>query len=193
MTFITAEYRAKQISLTEARARQQRGEGIIIDVREPAEFKDGHLPGAVNHPSTRFSVTDYRAYRQQAIFLVCQTGDRANEIARKLHKHGITRVFVLDRHLEDIALETPENIWSVDRQFRFLLGILLGLFLIGYHWASDYFLVIPIILCLGLTITAIIDKCYLRVGIARLPWNKGAEIGTPSPVRASAAMEVGTQ
>jgi hypothetical protein len=42
----------------------------------------------------------------------------------------------------------------------------------GHYWLSDAFAAIPVILCTGLIITAIIDKCYLRVGIAMLPWNR---------------------
>lgn len=176
MTVIATEYALKQISLQYAQARQQRGEGILIDVREPTEFRDGHLPGAINHPSTRFSAANFRAYRQKPIYLVCQTGNRAQEVAQKLHELGITQVFVLDRHMEGLTVETPKATWSVDRQFRFLLGVLLAVFLIGYHWVSVYFMAIPIILGTGLTVTAIIDKCYLRIGIARLPWNQDLEV-----------------
>ena len=73
--------------------------------------------------------------------------------------------------MEQIVTEATTKVWSVDRQFRFLLGIFMALYLIGYHWISALFSLIPAILCLGLIITAIIDKCYLRVGIAMMPWN----------------------
>jgi hypothetical protein len=55
-----------------------------------------------------------------------------------------------------------------------VLGLFLALYLVGYHWMSALFAVIPVIPCLGLIITAIIDKCYLRIGIAMLPWNREA-------------------
>lgn len=42
--------------------------------------------------------------------------------------------------------------------------MLIALYLLGYHWMSDAFSVIPVILCLGLTISAIIDKCYNQAG-----------------------------
>ena len=74
--------------------------------------------------------------------------------------------------MEQIATEATSELWSVDRQFRFVLGIFIALYLIGFHWMSALFSIIPVILCLGLIITAIIDKCYLRVGIAMLPWNR---------------------
>ena len=46
----------KYVSYRNALAAQQSGSGIIIDVREPAEFRDGHIPYAINLPSTRFSL-----------------------------------------------------------------------------------------------------------------------------------------
>ncbi|HKK76629.1 MAG TPA: hypothetical protein VJ953_16250 [Saprospiraceae bacterium] len=47
----------------------------------------------------------------------------------------------------------------------------MAIFLIGYNVGIPNFIVIPIILATGLIITAIIDKCYLRIGMAMLPWN----------------------
>lgn len=79
--------------------------------------------------------------------------------------------------MEQIETKAMPEIWSVDRQFRFLLGVLIAIFLIGQYWMSDAFTAIPVILCLGLIITAIIDKCYLRIGIAMLPWNRAQANG----------------
>ncbi len=162
----------KYISYRDALVVQKRGEGVIIDVREPAEFRDGHIPYAINLPSTRFEVEDYQAWHHLKVFLVCQSGNRAQSIAQELSEAGVEEAYVLDRHMEQIATETTSEVWSVDRQFRFVLGVFIALYLIGYHWMSVLFSIIPVILCLGLIITAIIDKCYLRVGIAMLPWNR---------------------
>ncbi|HKK76627.1 MAG TPA: rhodanese-like domain-containing protein [Saprospiraceae bacterium] len=43
-------------SISSHKAIQQQGQnqGLIIDVREPTEFRDGHLPGAINLPSTKY-------------------------------------------------------------------------------------------------------------------------------------------
>lgn len=160
------------ISYQEALRAQRKGNGVIIDVREPAEFRDGHIPYAINLPSTRFSAADYTGWRHLAIYLVCQSGDRARTIAQQLYVAGLSNVCVLNRHMEQIDTEATSEVWSVDRQFRLLLGILIAMYLIGHYWLSDAFAAIPVILCTGLIITAIIDKCYLRVGIAMLPWNR---------------------
>jgi len=165
---------AKYISYINALAAQKSGEGIIIDVRESPEFKDGHIPYAVNLPSTQFMVEDYRAWHHLKIFLVCQSGSRARSIAQKLREGGMEEVYVLDRHMEQFVIEASSEVWSVDRQFRLVLGVFIALYLIGYHWMSALFSIIPVILGLGLIITAIIDKCYLRIAIAMLPWNREA-------------------
>lgn len=162
----------QSISLPEAIRQQNQQRGRLIDVREPAEFRDAHLPGAVNLPSTQYDPEDYLSLNSPAIYLICQSGDRAKTIAKKLEADAPMEVFVVKEHMESITTQQTSTGWNVDRQFRLLLGILIAIFLIGYSFASPYFLGIPIILSLGLIITAIIDKCYLRVGIARLPWNQ---------------------
>ncbi|MBV6652996.1 MAG: rhodanese-like domain-containing protein [Mameliella sp.] len=160
------------IGYSTALQAQKQGKGIVVDVREPAEFRDGHISYAVNLPSTKFASTDYLGWKHQEVYLVCQSGNRASEIAQKLGETGMLNVFVLDRHMEHIETQSTSEIWSVDRQFRFLLGLLIALYLMGYHLMSDAFSIIPVILCLGLVITSIIDKCYLRIGIAMMPWNR---------------------
>jgi rhodanese-related sulfurtransferase len=56
---ITMKNETKSISYRKALAAQKSGDGIVIDVREPAEFRDGHIPYAINLPSTQFAVEDY--------------------------------------------------------------------------------------------------------------------------------------
>lgn len=75
------------------------------------------------------------------------------------------------------------------------LGLLLLLFLLGHFLGFALAIIIPIILGAGLTITAIIDRCYLRIGIARLPWNRKrrdevAERGYAPVTRAGALSSV---
>ena len=53
------------------------------------------------------------------------------------------------------------------------IGVLLTIFLLGYFLGEAKWVVfIPIILATGLVVTSIIDRCYMRMGIAMLPWNK---------------------
>lgn len=155
---------------------------VLVDVREPAKFWEGHLPGAINLPSTRFNPVDYEALGPQPILLICNSGNRATQIATKLPLDTFPHVFLLEQQMDvlnaaNASADTelcaaPDSGWSVDCQFRMTLGLLLLIFLVGYFLWSPFFLVIPLVLCTGLIITSIIDRCYLRMGIAMRPWNR---------------------
>ncbi len=150
------------------------GNAIIIDVREPKEFKDYHLDGAINLPSTAFEISQFTPFQHQVICLVCQTGNRAGKVKEKLLDAGFKQVTLLGTQMDRFEKESSVNSggWSVDRQFRITLGILLASFLVGQHFGLTGFIVIPLILCIGLIFTSIIDRCYMRMGIAMLPWNR---------------------
>lgn len=149
---------------------------ILIDVREPQEYLDYHFENSVNLPSTISTIEDYEQYRNKKITLICQSGRRATKVQEMLLSNGFEKVELVEEHFERIDksnLVSKSKIWSVDRQFRMTLGVLLLIFLLGFHFVSEYFIIIPIILALGLTITSIIDRCYMRMMIAKMPWNKG--------------------
>ena len=42
---------APEMPLAEALARRDRGEAVLIDVRSPEAYAQGHIPGAVNIPA----------------------------------------------------------------------------------------------------------------------------------------------
>lgn len=150
-------------------------EKILIDVREPKEFFDYHLEGSINIPSSNFKLEDFLPYKNHEITLICQSGKRAKNVLDFLTENGFNQIELVEEHIERIdkaTLVSKNKLWSVDRQFRFALGILLITFLLGFHFLSRNFIIIPIILATGLTVTAIIDRCYFRMLIAKMPWNK---------------------
>lgn len=61
------------------------GSFVLVDVREPEEFAAGHIPGAVNIPSTNFSAAA-QLDRSKKIILYCSHGARSYTAYRKLKK-----------------------------------------------------------------------------------------------------------
>ena len=64
---------------------RQRG-AHIIDVREPWEYAQGHLPGARNIPLGEFAVQGARL--EGPIVLVCASGNRSSSAAQYLAALG---------------------------------------------------------------------------------------------------------
>lgn len=83
-TLNTSKYRYK---LTEAAA-----ESRFVDVREPAEFAEAHIPGTQNVPLTEFATRLGEFGRDQRIFLSCQSGRRSAMVAETLCHLGFRDV-----------------------------------------------------------------------------------------------------
>lgn len=163
----------ENISLEEAIALSKDNQMTIIDVRTEAEYREHSIEGSVNiSSSANFSA--FEPYRNTSIALICQSGQRAKTVAKKLMSSNFSNVYVTDKHMQSITKDKimSYKLWSVDRQFRMTLGLLLLIFLLGSQFISSSFVIIPTTLCAGLIFTSLIDRCYLRMLIASLPWNK---------------------
>lgn len=67
-------------------------ESLLIDVREPAEFRGGHLPGARNIPLSQLSRRLEEIPRDRNLLLYCRSGMRSKNAARLLGKNGYRRI-----------------------------------------------------------------------------------------------------
>lgn len=68
---------------------------VFIDVREPAEFKDGHVNGAINLPPAKLmSGADAIASlpKDTPLVLYCVSGARSNSSMHLLRQMGYTNL-----------------------------------------------------------------------------------------------------
>lgn len=83
------------VDVEEARRLVARGVKVL-DVRTPAEFAAGHLPGALNIP---YDELDRRAAEvgpaSTPVLLYCRTGRRSGIAARTLRAKGFTELYDL--------------------------------------------------------------------------------------------------
>ncbi len=61
---------------------------MLIDVREPHEFKGGCIPGAINIPLSHLQNRLSEIPKDQRILLYCRSGMRSKTAARLLLKNG---------------------------------------------------------------------------------------------------------
>ncbi|WP_223701398.1 sulfurtransferase TusA family protein [Sutcliffiella deserti] len=76
----------------ELQARLQ-DEVTIIDVREPAEYAFGHIPGAISIPLGELEEHVEGLDKTRETFIVCRTGSRSDLAAQKLTEKGFSSVF----------------------------------------------------------------------------------------------------
>jgi len=81
----------REISAGELATILERG-GAIIDVREPDEYREGHVPGAQLIPlgTVPESLDAFR--KSVPVYVVCQSGGRSLRACEYLHNAGITNV-----------------------------------------------------------------------------------------------------
>ncbi len=87
----------KSISPLQAVAKINQGDVVIIDVREPAEFKKKQIENAINTPLDKFSeqLPGLAGYKAKPILVFCETGARSVTAGRLLTKAGFEQVFVI--------------------------------------------------------------------------------------------------
>lgn len=57
---------------------------VVVDVRDPSEFKEGHIPGAINIPSETFASGSGVLPKEKRIIVYCNTGSRSYLAYKKL-------------------------------------------------------------------------------------------------------------
>ncbi len=65
---------------------------VLIDVREPGEFKGGHIQGAKNIPLSQLNRRLCEIPKDRDLLLYCRSGMRSKSAARILMKNGFTRL-----------------------------------------------------------------------------------------------------
>lgn len=70
---------------------------VLLDVRTPAEYAEGHLPGAINIPHTELAsrVAELSESRDSDIVVYCRSGTRAEQALGVLKDAGFKRLFHL--------------------------------------------------------------------------------------------------
>jgi len=70
---------------------------VVLDVRTPAEYAEGHVPGALNIPHTELGarVAELSEARARDIVVYCRSGNRTKQALKLLGEAGFTRLFHL--------------------------------------------------------------------------------------------------
>lgn len=88
----TSDVAEKTYEHTISNEEATKGEGLIVDVREAAEYAFGHIPGAKSIPMGELANRIDELDQTQAIYVICRTGTRSDLAAQQLVEAGFTNV-----------------------------------------------------------------------------------------------------
>ncbi len=93
------------ITAEDAAKKCKREKGIIIDVREPAEFSEKAGDNTINIPRGLLEMKMLQMYPDEnlPIFIHCATGARATFSAEQLKRVGYKNVWVITCMLDDVC------------------------------------------------------------------------------------------
>jgi rhodanese-related sulfurtransferase len=95
MVFGLGKSRHREVNAGQLEAMLRAGEALVVDVREPDEFANGHIPGAINMPLSTFQPSMLPHPGGKTLVLNCLGGKRSG---MALDKCGVARTEV-DTHL----------------------------------------------------------------------------------------------
>ena len=75
----------------------QRDKNVVIDVSPAADYKKGHLPGAINAPLDSLIKDDsvLRKHKNKNIIITCATGNKSITAGKHLKRSGYEKVYHL--------------------------------------------------------------------------------------------------
>jgi rhodanese-related sulfurtransferase len=150
----------------------------LLDVRTPVEFSEVHVPQARNVPLDELRPGTLQLQKDQPVYLLCRTDNRATKAAEKFAKEGFAHPIILEGGTQAwIAANFPVvrgtvKVISLERQVRIVAGslVLIGA-LLGWFVHRDFF-GLSAFVGAGLVFAGITDFCGMGLLLARMPWNK---------------------
>lgn len=90
--------RGRKVSLLQAIQLINQGKVIIVDVRDAAEFKAGHMRDARNIPLKELPnrISELDKFKSRTVIAVCQTGVASAKAAVQLTKAGFEQAVSLE-------------------------------------------------------------------------------------------------
>lgn len=92
----------KNINFEEMMELEKQG-AILIDVRSPQEYKEGHLDGAILLPEyeIKTKAKEILKDKEKTIIAYCTSGARSKQAQKRLEKMGYNNVYNLENGLEN--------------------------------------------------------------------------------------------
>lgn len=91
----SATRKYKAVTPTQAVTLMNDDSTVVVDVREPNEYTEGHIEGSRNIPLAKLDerAHELEDYKQNTLIVTCQSGTRSALACKKLAALGFAQVF----------------------------------------------------------------------------------------------------
>lgn len=183
------------ISIPPERFAQLRGSdepAPLIDVRTPAEYRAGHIPGAQLLPLDQLDpdtlgarLGQYGIAPDQTIYLTCHSGARAQQAVERLRDAGFHRLALIQGgtaawEQAGLPLTRCRGSLALERQVQIAVGTLLVLKVIFGFAFHELFFVAAAFLGAGLIVAGLTRWCGMARLLAVMPWNRAGRCPSES-------------
>lgn len=158
----------------------------LLDVRTPVEFAEVHVPQAQSIPLDEISPKELagsgKVRKDQPVYLLCRSGQRATKAAEKFAKEGFVAPVVIEGGtLAWIEANLPvtrgkSKVISLERQVRIVAGALVFIGVTLGWFVHPGFFGLSAFVGAGLVFAGITDFCGMGLLLAKAPWNKKASL-----------------
>ena len=78
----------KTVMMNDVEQAMKNGPIDVLDVREPEEYEEGHIPGAILAPISDFMNHLQKVDKTKHYYVICYSGARSQVVAEYLGKQG---------------------------------------------------------------------------------------------------------
>jgi rhodanese-related sulfurtransferase len=166
----------KTVDLATLRQWLEQGSALLVDVREPAEYRSRNIPQARLVPLGKIDAT--RLPEGRRIVVHCLKGGRGASACEKLvRQNPKLEVYNLSGGIDawaaaGLPIRTAGFVLPLDRQVQMTIGTVLVVASGFALFVSPLFVLITGVLGLGLFIAGTTGFCGLARVLAYAPWNK---------------------
>ena len=172
----------KEITPTELSKIYKSQEVMLIDVREPAEYRGEHIEHSTSIPLRTLNASNLPLNKNKYVF-ICQSGVRGESACKKISKQklssqqGIELLNLVDgvsgwKELGLPIIKGTRNVPSIARQTQLLIGLLISTVGILALFYDPIFVWLTVLFGIGLVNAGLTGWCGLGKLIARMPWNR---------------------
>jgi rhodanese-related sulfurtransferase len=150
----------------------------LIDVRTSVEFVEVHVSQAQSVPLNELKPDSLALPKDQPVYLLCRSGQRATKAAEQFMKEGFTQPVVVEGGtLAWIEANLPVTrsavkVMSLERQVRIAAGALVLTGVLLAQFVDSRFIWLSGFVGAGLAFAGITDFCGMGLLLAKTPWNK---------------------